>query len=176
MDRDSRQKAQLALGRAVGLIEQALAAPTVPSVWKLAAGALLEGFNEAKGILAAPDDYGSAFVYTSLGGPHHELLTTTLEAVPLFPKRNLTDIPDVIAQGIDGGFLPDTNTEGIAKVQVIENFTVVAFADRSADRRAGSHSTFVLSGVYPAETGIARAQELFASLFTRYQFEVVLQV
>ena len=176
MDIQTRAELKQAVAFMKQLLEAAASRPNMPDVWLTAARTAITGGLNAVQKLEQGESYGTDFVFTSTGGPHHELLTTSLEPVPLFPKRDLTDIPDVIAQGIDGGFLPDTNTEGIAKVQVMEGFTVVAFADRSADRRAGSHSTFVLSGVYPAETGIARAQELFPDIWSRYTFNVVLQV
>lgn len=168
-----KQKAADGLTRAAMLLEQALGLPNVPSVWKLAAGELIQGLRESAEILEIGESYGTAFVFTSMGG-EHTLHGIDLEPVALWP-RNLTDIPELIAQNLDGGFLPDTNVEGEARVSVLEGWSIVGFFDRTADRRAGSHSTFVMRGVYPEAEGIAKARELFSALWERYTFDVVLQ-
>ena len=170
-------KAQTAdkMRRAATLLEQGVGSPLLPLVWKQAAGEVIEGLRDGADSLEQENTLGDAFVFTSLGGAH-DLFKTDLTPVPLWPQKNLTAMPDVIFSALDGGFLPDTDTEGVARVQVIGGWTVTSFHDRSTDRRMGSHSTFVLSGVYPAEAGIAKAQELFPTLFQRYTFDVVLQV
>ena len=168
-----REKAANKLLLAKTLLEQALNIPTLPAVWKLAAAELLEGLQDAADTLTQGADYGAAFYFGSLGG-EHLLYTTALEPVPLWPAQNYTDIPAVIAGALDGGFLPDAEVEGRARVQVIEGWTVAAWHDRSMDRRLGSHSTFVFLGAFPAESGIAEAQRLWPTVFARYPFPVVL--
>ena len=176
MNKPDIKKVIADMDKLIQLTEGALNLPNMPTVWTAAAGALLEGARASLNILKQGESYGQNFIFTSTGGVEHQLFTVELKPVPLFPKKNLTTIPEVIFQGIDGGFLPTASSVGVAAVQVIENWTVVSFLDNSADRRAGSHSTFVMSGAYPAESGIARAAELFPGLWSRYAFTVVMQV
>lgn len=172
-DETANSKMAAQAERAATLLEQGLNLPNAPSGWKLLAAEVIEGLRAGVTAVRDAEGLGSAFVFTSLGSKH-DLFKVDLEPVPLWPARNLTSIPDIIAGALDMGFLPDTDIEGRARVQVIQNWSVISFHDRSADRRAGSHSTFVFLGTFPGIDGIAEAQRLFPSVFARYPFEVIL--
>lgn len=80
---------------------------------------------------------------------------------------------------LDGGFCPPgEQVEGDAKLTWVEDddggpLTVLAFWDRSVDRRHGSNSTFVLPGVLDFGDALDAARDAFPEVFARYPFVVV---
>jgi len=62
--------------------------------------------------------------------------------------------------------------EGFATVTRVAGLTIVAFWDRSGDRRFGSNSAFVADGEHCFDEVMAAAREAFPSIFKRFTFEV----
>lgn len=73
----------------------------------------------------------------------------------------------------DGAFCPKwTREQGIVKLTHHEGWTVLAFWDSSVDKRAGSHSTFMVKEKLDKDAMIARAKEAFPTIWARHCFEV----
>lgn len=80
---------------------------------------------------------------------------------------------------VDGFFAPRTaafeeEPEGIAAVHLVHGFTVLAFWDRSSDKRGNSSSTFMVKGLHDFDEMVSIAREAFPSVWERFQFEVKL--
>jgi hypothetical protein len=73
-------------------------------------------------------------------------------------------------------YKPEEQTEGVARLTHDSGWTILAFWDRSVDRRSGCHSTFLAPGTWSAEEMIAGAREAFPSVWARYRFEVRMEV
>jgi hypothetical protein len=74
---------------------------------------------------------------------------------------------------LDGGLLgyfPET--EGVAVVVHVGNWTIVSFWDRSVDERGKSNSSFVMRGKLNLDDALLVAQDKFPSIFTRFRFEI----
>jgi hypothetical protein len=74
----------------------------------------------------------------------------------------------------DGAFCP-THTQKEGVVQLThhrDDWTILAFWDRSVDKRAGSHSTFMIQEKLNKDEMIIRAKEAFPTIWARYCFEV----
>jgi len=67
---------------------------------------------------------------------------------------------------------PPVQPEGFATVTRVAGLTIVAFWDRSGDRRFGSNSAFVADGEHCFDEVMAAAREAFPSIFKRFTFEV----
>ena len=75
----------------------------------------------------------------------------------------------------DGMFPPPNidQAQGIARLIEFEDFTVLAFWDRSIDHRPGSHSTFLLpGGDLTFDEALRRAGMYFPTVWNRYKFAV----
>ncbi len=81
------------------------------------------------------------------------------------------------AQHLDGVFPPATTgyeVEGEAAMHFVHGFTVIAFWDRSQDKRHASNSAFYIKGQHDFESAVRLAREAFPSVWERFKFEVVL--
>jgi len=90
---------------------------------------------------------------------------------------------------IDGKFAPrvyvsgykpynyDEASEGQASITYINDnnhmiWTVLAFWDRSVDKRGGCNSNFIMQGRHSFDGAVAIAKERFPSIWQRFKFEV----
>ena len=64
--------------------------------------------------------------------------------------------------------------QGQAAIVHVEGWTVLAFWDRSVDKRGASNSAFLLLGTLTFEDARDRSKEAFPEVWARFQFEVVL--
>lgn len=95
------------------------------------------------------------------------------------PAGALAD--DFQTRQIDGPLCPPSswgNTEGNVRWGNVEDprgnvWTFVSFWDRSVDRRDGSHSTYLIEGVFPKDEALDLARRAFPRVWARYQFTVV---
>ena len=172
MDRTTRQNIRNLIVELAALVEWANDRYENPPPFRRRAEAALEQASSLRDLVQGSLEAGNAFYFGSVGGEEHRLFDAELKRVLGFPRVNVTDLPDIIVAGLDGGFLPDTQEEGRARVQVLEGWTVLALPDRSADRRAGSHSTFVFKGVFGGVLAVTQARLLFPAVFARYPFLV----
>jgi hypothetical protein len=67
---------------------------------------------------------------------------------------------------------PSDQPEGAARLTHARGATVLAFWDRSVDKRRGSHSTFVIEGTHDFDTAKALTQKAFPRVWERYGFDV----
>ena len=85
-----------------------------------------------------------------------------------FPVRE-----GVLDAGLLPGHLPEE--QGKATFFHINGWTILAFWDRSGDKRGNSNSTFLLRGTYTFEEAKNYAKEFFPKLFERFPFELTLR-
>lgn len=64
--------------------------------------------------------------------------------------------------------------QGLAALVHQKGWTVLAFCDRSVDRRPGSVSAFGAEGTHSFDEMVAQARSLFPSVWARFRFEVTL--
>lgn len=75
---------------------------------------------------------------------------------------------------MDGKFPPEGDqTEGIARLHHLNGCTVLAFWDRSVDKRPGSNIAFVAPGRLTFDEAVAAAKRNFPHVWPRFKFEVV---
>lgn len=73
----------------------------------------------------------------------------------------------------DSGFCPKhTRKQGVVCLTHQDGWTILSFWDNSVDTRPGSHSTFMVEGKLDKDAMIAKAKELFPTIWQRYAFEV----
>jgi hypothetical protein len=63
--------------------------------------------------------------------------------------------------------------EGAALLHHLDDWTALAFWDRSIDSRYGSNSAFLLEGRFTFDEACRVAREAFPRVWARYKFEVV---
>lgn len=176
MDLVYRERICGAAGTMTTLLQQAIGSSNMPLLWKDSARAAVSEALELATILDENIASGVDFYFGQVDSHQHWLFDSNLQPVARWPAHNITDIPDAIIGNIDGGFCPAENTPpGVANVQVVDDYTVLAFWDDSLDRRFGANSTFVFSGALSFEEALARAQTIFPTIFTRYLFPITLQ-
>lgn len=104
-------------------------------------------------------DQSGHYLYDSNG---QELFMSPHDSGPFSAKR------------LDGGFCPTGHQdEGVAKLTHEAGFTVLAFWDRSVDKRPGSHSTFVFEGAMSFQEAVELASRYFPRITARYNFAIV---
>jgi hypothetical protein len=75
---------------------------------------------------------------------------------------------------LDGALQPEGNqVEGVARLHRWNGVTVLAFWDRSADKRSGSCSTFYLPWKLDFDQAVKAAREAFPQVWARFKFDVV---
>lgn len=62
--------------------------------------------------------------------------------------------------------------EGIADLHQKDDWTAVAFWDRSVDHRPGSNSVFLVHGLHDFDQVMEMARQAFPTVFARFGFEV----
>lgn len=80
------------------------------------------------------------------------------------------------AHDLDGEYCPKTEphqAEGLAKLHKIAGWTVIAFWDRSADKRYASNAAFLYKGDHTFEEVVAKAKEIFPTVWARFTFPIV---
>lgn len=96
-------------------------------------------------------------------------VTQALEKAGIFPK-------------VDGGFCPGMDgkrhhevkqVEGHAKVTHYNGWTILAFWDRTGDKRDNSNSAFIEQGERTFNEMLAMAKKTFPQVWERFTFEVV---
>lgn len=83
----------------------------------------------------------------------------------------------MLGKNLDIGFCPETGgyqREGVAALEHVNGWTVLAFWDRSGDKRGSSNSVFLAEGKLTFEEMVARAQEEFPEVWERFTFNVQL--
>lgn len=68
---------------------------------------------------------------------------------------------------------PELQVQGLGRLSHVDGWTVLAFWDRSVDRRPGSHSTFVAEGAHGYDAMVALCRARFPSVWARYTFDVI---
>src|SRR5438128_5998 len=77
--------------------------------------------------------------------------------------------------GLDGGYCPQTKAyqpKGVAKLTHISDWTIIAFYDRSMDKRYNSNAAFLTKGTHTFEEMVEAAKAQFPGIWARYKFEV----
>lgn len=76
---------------------------------------------------------------------------------------------------LDGGLLPPNKpqTEGVATLCHINEWTIISFWDRTVDKRGGCNSSFVMRGVYDFGSACCRAKAKFPDIWNRFTFPIV---
>jgi hypothetical protein len=76
---------------------------------------------------------------------------------------------------LDARFTPNDvkETEGVAHLTYIPDWTVLGFYDRSGDGRYASNSNFVVRGKHSFDEMVMIARAKFPSIWNRFTFEVV---
>lgn len=120
------------------------------------------------GCLAKPTSAGHFLHRPDL---HHSSKETSLlmERLGIHPK-------------IDGGFCPGADdrrrlgevkqVEGHAKLTHHKDYTILAFWDRTGDGRGNSNSAFIEGGTHTFDEMVAKAKEVFPTIWARFKFEV----
>lgn len=72
----------------------------------------------------------------------------------------------------DGLFTPRGDVEGEALRHVVHGHTVIAFADRSVDKRPGSNSFFAVPGEMAFDQAVIEAKQAWPQVWERFSFEV----
>jgi hypothetical protein len=85
-------------------------------------------------------------------------------------------LPSSIYPKCDTGFCRrDINEkEGAANVAYVDGYTILAFWDRSVDKRGKSNSAFIEKGTFTFEEMIVKAKQEFPKVWARFTFEVCL--
>lgn len=92
-----------------------------------------------------------------------------------------------IANKIDGGFCPGVSSdpnkryartrpevEGEAKLHYVDGWTILAFWDRSVDKRGACNSNFVIRGCCTFDEALQLAREQYPQVMNRLTFEIKL--
>lgn len=76
---------------------------------------------------------------------------------------------------LDSGFLPPNQPEiqGVATHVHINDWTVIAFWDRTVDSRGKSNSAFIMRGEHTFDEAVAIAKTEFPQVWGRFKFQVV---
>jgi hypothetical protein len=115
-----------------------------------------------------------AFYFGCFGELGHYWWSTSL-------REKIFDTPQELGRGlaIDGIYAPfGREIEGSAQIVYMrppnqhKAWTIIAFWDRSVDKRSGSNSAFVLEGVYPFEDALHIAKGQFPDVFKRFTFPI----
>jgi hypothetical protein len=85
-----------------------------------------------------------------------------------------TDFP-VNPEAIDSTFLPPLlpQVEGRGHLSHVNGWTLLAFWDRSIDRRGKSNSLFLARGIHTFEEMVNRCRAAFPTVWSRFDFDVV---
>lgn len=80
---------------------------------------------------------------------------------------------------MDGDFCPPAKydspeNQGRAKLTVEDGWTTLSFWDRTVDKRACSHSTYVMKGQHTFDEMLQAIKVNFPGIFERYEFKIVL--
>ena len=74
---------------------------------------------------------------------------------------------------LDCKLAPETTSEqGVAKHYNLAGYTLLAFWDRSVDRRPGGNSVFILPGCLGFDESIAAATQAFPKVWARFTFPI----
>lgn len=102
----------------------------------------------------------------------HTLWDKSGQHITYYHARDLLMLP------LDGGYLPNPDhankdreryqIQGLAKVTHEGDTTILAFWDRTVDHRYGSHSTFVLPGIYNFKDAVITARKSFPVIWERF--------
>ena len=94
-------------------------------------------------------------------------------AVPYWEWEKVIGIS---AKELDSGFCPDDpkEPEGRAKITEKAGWTILAFWDRSVDRRMASNSAFLIRGSHTFDEMVTLSRNAFPTIWRRFEFEVVL--
>jgi hypothetical protein len=96
------------------------------------------------------------------------------DTMPTELRRNKIDGVYAPVFGLRPGYNYDREQpEGRARLAYVSGWTVLAFWDRSCDRRGASNSAFLLEGHFDFAGALALARATFPSIFERFTFEVV---
>jgi hypothetical protein len=77
-----------------------------------------------------------------------------------------------LCPALEGESPAEREPEGLAAIHHIAGWTVLAFWDRSGDRRYGSHSTFVMEDTLAFEDAVALARAHYPRVWARFPFVV----
>jgi hypothetical protein len=73
----------------------------------------------------------------------------------------------------DGTLCPEKTYEnGLALLHHKDGWTALGFWDQSGDSRPGSHSTFLVRGIYTFDEMLALAKAQWAGVFARMRFQI----
>lgn len=84
-------------------------------------------------------------------------------------------IPDAWER-IDGNFVPEGtsyNVEGHASLLYEDDWTLLAFWDRTIDKRPGSNAAFVARGTLSFDEICDLAKEHFAGVWARFHYSII---
>lgn len=110
-----------------------------------------------------------AYYFGCIRESGHYLWTGDLERIGHHQWPSLLPWP---VEVVDTGLCPKDRDWGSAQVTHKDGWTALSFWDWSVDTRPGSHSTFLFRDVLDFDAALARARELFPTVFARLKFEV----
>lgn len=106
---------------------------------------------------------------------------------PRMSRKAEARVGEKIASKIDGGFCPGVSdnpnrpyartrpeVEGEAALHYLDGWTVLAFWDRSVDKRGGCNSNFVVRGHATFDEVLALAKEQYPQVMNRLTFQIKL--
>ena len=71
-----------------------------------------------------------------------------------------------------GDFEPKDQTEGLARLHHLDDWTCVAWWDRSVDKRHGSNAALFVPGTLDMAQALAIGAEKFPSMFAQYTYTI----
>lgn len=106
-----------------------------------------------------PGDEGGHFLWSPTGNRISSYKATVLGYPPV--------------ELLDGEFCPKgRQIEGLAQVTLFKGWSILAFWDRSGDKRGGSNSAFLAKGQFGFEELLKAARIQYPKHFERMDFEV----
>lgn len=71
-----------------------------------------------------------------------------------------------------GDVKPLDQIEGAARLHVKDDWTALAWWDRSVDTRSGSNAAIFIPGVHDVHSALTIGRETFPSMFAQYEYEI----
>ena len=109
------------------------------------------------------------YYFGAWGSPGHSLFDKTGASA----WQEKSKFPVSLYRKLDGGYAPaDTDKEGIANLTFVGGYTILAFWDRSFDKRGGSNSAFLQEGMHTFDEMVTQAKKDFSVVWARFPFQV----
>jgi hypothetical protein len=124
------------------------------------------------GCLGKRSGAGHALYRPGLGSSSRET-NRLMEKLGIYPKCDGGFCPGM--EGLDAARTSRVKqVEGHAKLTFLNEYTILAFWDRTGDGRGNSNSAFIEGGENTFDEMVAKAKEVFPQIWERFTFEVKL--